>query len=372
MPYKLRVFLLTALLIALPLMGYSAGLSKDFQILENKFQQGDIAGISSLLPTAKTNNDEDRALQLYLSAMLKKTENETISSLQQAANLYPKTFYGQMSILELAKYHILKREINQAEELLHKITNVQLIEKFYWLAYCADSKSNYDKAISYSENYLRMTSDNKYLENTYYIIANAYRKQGKYQSAITTLEKLKKIEGYPKNEQYFFYQLGYCYQLLGNVADAYQNYKKAFELNHNSPLAFMAEDKLFELRNRYNPSLDLSFLYPYTTLDIPGLIQPEITIPPAASIIQDLPLKLENRPETGYYVQIGCFSSEANARKRTEEIRGLNISAIYFEDKNKKNTPWVVASGPYSSITEAETLKSILAQKSVDSFITRY
>jgi tetratricopeptide (TPR) repeat protein len=50
-----------------------------------------------------------------------------------------------------------------------------------------------------------MTSDNKYLENTYYIIANAYRKQGKYQSAITTLEKLKKIEGYPKNEQYFYY-----------------------------------------------------------------------------------------------------------------------------------------------------------------------
>ena len=145
-----------------------------------------------------------------------------------------------------------------------------------------------------------------------------------------------------------------------------------FELNRNSPLAFMSEDKLFELRNRYNPSLDLSFLYPYTTLDIPGLIQPEITIPPAASIIQDLPLKLENRPETGYYVQIGCFSSEANARKRTEEIRGLNISAIYFEDKNKKNTPWVVASGPYSSIAEAETLKSILAQKSVDSFITRY
>lgn len=372
MPYKLRVFLLSALLIALPLLEYSAGLSKDFQILENKFQQSDLAGVSSLLPTVKANNDEDRALQLYLSAMLKKTENETISALQQAINLYPKTYYGQMSMLELAKYYILKREINHSEELLHKITNAQLIEKFYWLGYCANAKNNYDKAISYCENYIRMASDSKYLENAYFLMADVYRKQGKYQSAITTLEKLRKIEGYPKNEQYFYYLLGYCYQLSGNVADSYQNFKKAFELNRNSPLAFMSEDKLFELRNRYNPSLDLSFLYPYPTLDIPGLIQTEIAIPESASINQNLPLKLENKPESGFYIQIGCFSSEANARKRTEEIRSLNISAIYFEDRNKKNTPWVVVSGPYSSIAEAEMVKSILAQKSVNSFITRY
>lgn len=372
MPYKLRVFLLIALLIALSLKGYSAELSKNFQLLEKKFQEGDIAGLTTLLTTVKANNDEDRALQLYLSAMLKKTETESVASLQQAVSLYPKTYYGQMSMLELAKYYILKREINQGEELLHKITNAKIIEKFYWLGYCANYKNNYDKAISYCENYIRMSSDSKYLENAYYLIVDAYKKQGKYQSAITTLEKLRKIEGYPKNEQYFYYQLGYCYQLSGNFNDAYQNYKKSFELNRNSPLAFLVEDKLFELRNRYNPSLDLSFLYPYTTLEIPGLIQPEITVPPSASVNKEMPLKLDSKPESGFYVQIGCFSSEANACKRTEEIRSLNISALYFEDKNKKNTPWVVASGPYSSKTEAETVKSILAQKSVDSFITRY
>jgi hypothetical protein len=36
-----------------PLNGYSAVLSIDFQILENKFQQGDIAGIA-LTPTGQT------------------------------------------------------------------------------------------------------------------------------------------------------------------------------------------------------------------------------------------------------------------------------------------------------------------------------
>ncbi|MCB5247652.1 MAG: SPOR domain-containing protein [Candidatus Cloacimonetes bacterium] len=362
------------LLILLPVAAFAAELRKEFQALEQLYQQGKLSELSTRLTGSTAKNDEERALQTYLSAMLKKSQEDTLILLQQAIDRYPSTHYGQLSRLEKAKLHILERQIPEAEALLKKISSPDIPERFYWLAYCAQNRDDPAATIAQGENYLRADPRGKFVEDTHYQIAGAYQSQKKYFSAISTLEKLRASPGLPKNLQYFHYLLGLMHHLNSNCAEAFQNYKAGFELNRKSQLAFEIEDRLFELKGRYPSLVDLAFLYPYTALDLPEIIVETLPeeIPPQAALDPDSPARLAAKPSGGYFVQAGRFGSENNACTRTQEVRSLKVKANYFEDKGNRSVPWVVISGPYSSQSEAYTVRQILRGNSIDCFITRF
>lgn len=336
------------------------------------YLQGKLTDLPAKLYESAPKNDEERAMQTYLNAMLKPTKDDTLILLQQAIDRYPSTYYGQMSMLEKARIHILERLIPEAEAQLKKINSPDIKERFYWLAYCAQSKDDHATAIAQGENYLRADPAGKYAEDTHYMIASAYQNQKKYQSGISTLEKLRALPGLPKNQQYFHYLLGRLHQLNGTYIEAYQNYKAGFILNRRSQLAFELEDLLFELKSRHGSAIDLAFMYPYTALDLPELEPAAVEIPSVAVVEPQSTPKLSAKPSGGYFVQTGRFGSEANAGKRTAEVRALNLKANYFEDTSNKTVPWVVISGPYASQNEADTVLQILRRNSIDCFITRF
>ncbi len=369
-----NLFRFLALLLALlPLTAAGVEFRKEFQALETLYQQGELGELSSQLYKTAAKNDEERALQTYLSAMLKQGRDEILILLQQAIDRYPSTHYGQLGMLELAKLHILERQIPPAETLLQKIRSADLPQRHYWLAQCAQYKDDHSATIAHGENYLKADPAGKLAEDTHYLIASAYRSQNKFYSGIATLEKLRALPGQPKNKQYFHYLLGRLHQLNGNAAEALLNFKSGFEQNRKSQLAFEIEDRLFELKRQYGPAIDLSFLYPYTALDLPELVQmPDPSeLPPLAEADQNAPARLDNKP-SGLFVQAGRFGSEANAGKLTSRIRGLNLKASYFEDRANKTVPWVVVSGPYSSQSEADSARRILQSNSIDCFTNRF
>lgn len=373
MPRDLLRTLSLLLLILLPLAALAVDFRKEFQALEDLWLKGDLTELPNQLFKSVAKNDEERALQTYLNAMLKQSKNDTLILLQQAADRYPSTLYGQQSKLEIAKLSILEREIPAAETLLKKISSPDLPERFYWLAYCAQYRDDYAAAIAQGENYLRAAPNGKFAEDTHYIIAGAYQTQTKFFSAISSLEKLRALPGLPKNLQFFHYLLGRLHHLNGNCDEAFLNYKTGFNLNRRSQLAFEIEDRLFELKSKYGSQVDLSFLYPYTELDLPELVvEPVVEVVPAqAELHPNAPARLETKP-SGIFVQAGRFGSETNANNRTTEIRGLKMKACYFEDKSNKSVPWVVVSGPYASQSEAESVLQLLRAKSIDCFITRF
>lgn len=364
---------LALLLVLLPLSAAGVEFRKEFQALETLYQEGELDGLSSQLYKTVAKNDEERALQTYLSAMLKLGRDETLILLQQAIDRYPSTHYGQLSMLEMAKLNLLERQIPQAETLLKKIKSADIPERHYWLAQCAQYKDDHSATIAHGENYLKAAPAGKLAEDTHYLIASAYRSQNKFYSGIATLEKLRVLPGQPKNKQYFHYLLGQLHQQNGNAAEALLNFKSGFELNRRSQLAFEIEDRLYELKRQHGSAIDLSFLYPYTALDLPELVQlPDTTeLPPLAEADQNAPVRLDSKP-SGLVVQAGRFGSEANAGKLTSQIRGLNLKASYFEDKANKTVPWVVVSGPYSSQSEADSARRILQSIAIDCFTTRY
>lgn len=363
-------------LLALVSTSLHANLRKDYQALETSYKQGKINEIASLLPSLKPASNEEKAFVLFLRAMVEsKSSHISGGYLQQAISNYPKTLYGQLSMLQQAKLYILERKTGQAKTLLEKITLSQISERYYWLAVCEEMADKPASIISNAENYQRLEPQGEYLEESYYLIANAYLDQNKYQSSISTLNKLATIQGFPSDAQYFHYLLASSHHKAGNWQEALSNYQKGMQLTRYSQIAYQIEDQLFELKQQYGSRVDLSFLYPYQSLDIQEPIVPdtpkqeikEIDTPPT-----DAPLKLGSRPISGLYLQTGRFGVEANARSIAHRIRSLNLPSGYFEDKSKKDVPWVTFSGPFKTADEQEQALKTLKENQIDCFKTRY
>ncbi len=371
---KIAQLLVLILLLGTICGSLLANLRKEFTALEELYNKGKLDELAAALLGARPNHDEERALVDYLSAMLKVKRSDAIALLDRSITSYPQTLYGQKSMLERAKIHILERDVASARILLQKITSTSLLERYYWLAVCAEMQNDFASSINHAENYLRLAPQGAYVQETHYLLAEVYLDQKKYQSAITTLNKLKALRGFPSDEQYFHYRLGNAHHLAGNYSEALQNYKTGLELNKYSQVAFQIEDRLFDLRSTYGSRIDLGFLYPYEELDLPVTItETTVSEPPSLPpVVEHTLLKLPARPSGGFYVQAGRFSVEANASSLSFNIRKLNLAANYFEDKNNKTMPWVVVSGPYKTKSEAETARSTLISNNIDCFITQY
>ncbi len=358
---------------------------KDFTELERQYKSGQLSQVKTALSTLKPRRDEEKALVGYYSALTKKTKTEALGEFQTVAVTYPKTQYGQLSMLEAAKIHILEREIPLAQAQLRSINSAEIIERFYWLAVSFYWLDDYAAAIANAENYLRLSPSNYLAESALHLMADSYIAQKKYQSAISTLSKIQKL---PEQDlQYYYYRLGYAQELLGDYGQATRAYRTGYELDKYSQAAFGIEERLFGLRSQA-PTLDLSFLYPYTPLEIdigedvpdgllPGM--PEVPKPSDTTlqvafpeITSSMPIKLLIKPESGFFLQTGRFSVESNAERLVRNIRGMKIPATYYEEASPKNKSWVVLAGPFDNQKQTVAAKTLLTQSEINSFIVQY
>ncbi|MBP7309828.1 MAG: SPOR domain-containing protein [Candidatus Cloacimonetes bacterium] len=376
---KLFVLLGLALLMSVS----SAAVRKEFTALEQLVQSGKLDEATDLIGTLKPYNDEERAFVGFYAARLKVKYAELKSGYELVVSKYPQSDYAQAARMELAKLQILDRDWDAAAENLKKVTSNYLLERFYWQGLIYWWQDDFDKAISSVENYLRLAPKGTYCEDAYYLMAECYLAQKKSYSAITALNKLHDL-GLPDiDQQYLSYKLGYAHEQSGKVVEAVNFYKQGYFLDKYSQIAYTIEDRLFELRYT-SKNIDIGFLYPYSMLQIPpaessAVDSPVIPAPPksattAASPPPDLeaPIKLKAKPSSGFYVQAGRFSQEANANKLVLNIRLLSLPAVYYEDVSGGKKTWVVLSGAYENRTKAEEAKNLLLSQDINCFVAQY
>lgn len=376
---------LFVILILLSSISLFAQVGKDFSDLERQYKSGQLSQVKSSLSSLKPRRDEEKALVGYYSALCKKTKTAALAEFRATAEAYPKTRYGQLSMLEAAKIHILEREIPAAQTLLRGINSADIIERFYWLAVSFYWLEDYSAAIANAENYLRLSPSNSLAESALHLVADSFIAQKKYQSAISSLDKIKKLP--ERDLQYFYYRLGYAQELLRDYGQATKAYRAGYELDKYSQAAYDIEERLFALRS-HAPALDLSFLYPYTPLELdigvtttdsirtalpegvkppdPG---PAVTFP---EITSSMPIKLLVKPQKGFFLQAGRFSVESNAGRLVASIRSMKIPSTYYEDGSQGNPSWVVLAGPFENQKQTDAAKALLSQSEINSFIVQY
>ncbi|HOS07504.1 MAG TPA: SPOR domain-containing protein [Candidatus Cloacimonas acidaminovorans] len=364
-----------------------AAVRKEFQDLDKLYNSGKLDELSANISTLKPVNDEERACLGFYNALLKVKIEDAISAHQWLIEKFPKSPYAQKSLLELGKIFILDRKIEEATLYLRRITSPEIIERFYWLGLCAWWNDDYANAISNCENYLRLAPRGEFAEKSYYLIAECYLEQKKAYSAVATLLKLQNAKLPEMDEQYFYYRLGYAYELSDKPIDAITAYRKGYEQDPYSQVAYQIEDRILELKSS-KPNIDISFLYPYSPLQVtivqeeqPDTLKTSVTTDSKSSssstakqieVKQDTPVKLKEKPKEGYWLQAGRFSVESNANRLVINIRLLNIPAAYYEDVSGGKKSWVVVCGSFPDRAKAEEAKELLATKNINSFITAY
>lgn len=369
------------ILLSLGALALSADIRKELQQLESRYQKGDVAILTERLPSLKASNDEERAFISYYGAVIKKDKADALALFSRAGERYAKTLYGQMALLEAAKIQILDRNYTEAGTLLRQINTPELPQRMYWLAVMAYGMDDYSGAVANSENYLRLSPKGDFAENALHLICDVYLEQKKYSSAEQALERVTKLKKYDR--QYYLYRLGYTLEKRDKLSDAIAAYREAYELDKYSQVAYQVEEQIFALRSR-RPSLDLSFLYPYTPLEIELSDSLQVTLSAgtqdttasvfveAFKIDANLPTKILAKPNTGFYLQSGRFSVESNARRLVNSIREMRIPAVYYEETHQGKKTWVVLAGPFTDKEESGKAKDLLARSEINSFIVQY
>lgn len=365
-----------------------AQLRKDFQIVESMFLTGNITEANERLEKLKPASGEERAFVMYYYGFQKTSSNEALNQYLATAGRHPKTKYGQLAMLEAAKIYILERDMDSAQAELRKINSPDITERFYWLACTNFYKDELSAAIANADNYLRLMPKGREAESAAYIIVDSYLEQKKYQSALSSLGRVRNIPNHDR--QYFYYKQGYAHEMNASYKDALQSYQTGYEIDKYSQSAFAIEERLFEMRGK-SSNLDLSFLYPYEPLEIleaeadettvesngsesptPPVSVEKPTLPPLPPIVLSNPEKLAAKPSEGLYVQAGRFSVETNAARLVSNIRKMGINAGYLEESKDKTLSWVVLAGPFVSRDQAESVRGIFKEKDIDSFLTTF
>lgn len=370
------------MIILLGISPLFAQLRNEFKSVKKLFDSGKISEGNAALAKLKANNEDERAFIMYYIGFAKMDSQEALNQYLATANRHSKTYYGQLAMLEAAKIYILERDLSSAQAQLKRIDSAEIVDRFFWTAKLNFERDEYAHAIANSENYLRFAPGGKEAENAYHIIVDTYIAQRKYLSAISTLSRLKKMQNI--DLQHYYYKLGYANQMNGNTSEALSAYKKGYEYDKYSQLAYTIEEQLFEMRAK-NAAVDISFLYPYEPLEIAIAVEetsteisekeekkeevPKIVLPPIA---KDLPFKLPAKPNKGVYVQAGRFAMEANANGLTKSLRDMQVMASYYEDRLDGKQSWVVVAGPFESKKDAAITKGVLTDNGINSFVIGY
>jgi tetratricopeptide (TPR) repeat protein len=357
---------------------YSA-VRPEIQSIATHYEKGETAQSKALLQSVVPNNPDEQALVYYYKAIFATDTEVAKNQLQLLAELSPQNSYAQKGLLELGQICLLDREYDKALGYFNQINAPDLDEKQFWLARTYFQKGDFSNAVASANQFIRISSSQTKTEDAYFLLADAYINLEQYNNAISSLKKLLSKPDLIENEQYLHYRYGYAEEMLNNRPEALSQYKQGYELDRFSQVAYLIEDRLFNLRSQYGSSIDLNFLYPYSATALPDIVLAELNNlgnangtdnPDSTKVVKPpLPQEINFDQQQGLYLQAGRFGNQNNAIKLCDKIIQLKLNAQYYKATQYSDISWVVIVGPFQTELEAVNAKTLLRDNGVDSFI---
>ncbi len=290
--------------------------------------------------------------QLFENALSHIDQSVVKRSFEMIVAKYPDDYYGQKSLLELAKISLLKRDYEIAKNHLKKIYHPEITEKKNWLAKVYLQNDENDNAIISAQNYIFSSKDSEKIEVAYFIIAEAYIKQELYARALKNLENLRTSDHIKDNIPLLHYKIGYCYEKSGKFDSAVFSYKKLkrdFPYHH---YCYLAEDRIFHLKREKK---------------IDEINEDEVEHRNIESPKKETKI---SKGEYGTYLQIGAFGGKSNAEKYGRKIAKLGFEFIVFPKKSNGKNLFAVAVGPFTS-DELKKAMSKLDKNEIKYFVVK-
>jgi predicted negative regulator of RcsB-dependent stress response len=294
----------------------------------------------------------------YNKAVSLSEEKEIIEALEEIVDEDINSYYGQMSLLELGKISILKRDYEEAIDKLKEIHREEVGEKEYWMANAYLKNGQYDSAIISSQNFIFDSNDKSLIESAYFVIAESYISQKSYSRALNTLEFLRNSEFIENNIPLLHYKVGYCQEMLGNYDSSLNSYKKLKMEFPYHQYSYLAEDRIYQLTKMRIPEITDEDLQDFRTTDSSN---------ENADQNESVTYQVTKK-----YLQVGAFSRKENAQNLAGEIRKyLKDDYIIFSKTIKDKTLHILAYGPFDRDSDLNEVKKKLDEKGYSSFTIR-
>ena len=263
------------------------------------------------------------------------------------------SFFGQKSLLELAKYNFFKRDYDNALSLLKKIHHQKISNKQYWLAKSYLKLEKYQLSIISSQVFIAESEDNVEIENAYFLIAEAYLQQKMYKRAFNTLESLRTSKYINNNIPLLHYKMGICKEQQGKFEQALMFYKKLKQDFPYHQYCYLAEDRIYNLKKDDKLEIDLTKINTFR---------------------KEEP-KEESKAATGedlkIYLQVGAFGSEDRAEKLGKKIKVIGYKYIVFSKIRNNSKLYIVAAGPFDENDNLKKAIQKLKKNDIDSYVIK-
>ncbi len=263
------------------------------------------------------------------------------------------SLFGQLSLLELAKYSFFKRDYENAVSFLKKIYNQKISDKQYWLAKSYLKLGKYQLSIISSQVFIAESENNVEIENAYFLIAEAYLQQKMYKRAFNTLESLRTSKYINNNIPLLHYKMGICKEQQGKFEQALMFYKKLKQDFPYHQYCYLAEDRIYNLKKDDKLEIDLTKINTFR---------------------KEEPIE-ESKAATGedlkIYLQVGAFGSEDRAEKLGKKIKVIGYKYIVFSKIRNNSKLYIVAAGPFDENDNLKKAIQKLKKNDIDSYVIK-
>jgi len=291
--------------------------------------------------------------ELFQEALDCRIQDKYEPLFRKLATDYSDTLYGQKALLEVAKIHLLDRHYPEAIAALEKIYLPEIEDKQFWMAKAYLKNEQYQLAIVSSQIYISDTKNLPNAEVAYFLMAEAYLQKRQYSKAKETLEELHVSKYIHNNIPLLYYKLGNCCELLSDFNGALAFYRKLKQEYPYHQYSYMAEERIYALKNEDKINVDLSTFTSYR----PTEKQPESK----AATGEDMKI----------YLQVGAFGSNENAEKMGKKIKNLGYKYSVFTKISNNKKLYIVVAGPFDNEVKLSKALEKLENNGMKSFVVK-
>jgi len=290
---------------------------------------------------------------LYNNAKVETNANKAIILYENIYNQDNDSVFGQLSLMQMAKINFFKRDYKNAISLLKKVHHKKILTKQYWLAKSYLKIEKYQLSIISSQVFIAESDDIAKIEDTYFLIAEAYLQQKMYKRAFNTLESLRTSKYIKNNIPLLHYKMGICKEKQEKFEQALMFYKKLKQDFPYHQYCYLAEDRIYNLNKKDKININFS----------------EIN-----SFRKEKPIE-ESKAATGkdlkVYLQVGAFGSEESARKLGKKVKVIGYEYIVFSKIKNNNKLHIVAAGPFDEKNDLKKIMQKLKENNLNSYVIK-
>jgi len=240
------------------------------------------------------------------------------------------------------------------------------------LAHYYFAKGFFITCINNLENFIKKNPESGLLDEAIYLLGRSYLNTGKFDKAQASFSKV--IDSHPQSDFYGWslFGLGCCYYQKGNYDKAVRSFERL--LDDKSQPAYpqalvMLSHSHSQLGNSqaaadYQKSYDSSYPEGFWSGQIQETAEVALDIP-APKIDQ----KSERIINAHYYVQVGAFSSKANANQMKGRLSRRGYGVLVESKTENKQSFHKVLVGPYATNASALAAKKKLEREEKDVFL---